>query len=190
VSTGEIPLLNEASQRDTFAVGSKRGNFLSERGAFQQFENVGASVEDRCLLRANVQFQPSDRVEVSSTEEQMHRNVRDQMCANDRVVQWAHSLCLPELLASYIQVSKADSALNQISKLHHNPSAVDAILKTFVTRLRSEIISSSEALQRALKVKAEQEEKSKFTIDSMQCGDIQDFHDGILKRIGQYCNEF
>ncbi len=103
---------------------------------------------------------------------------------SDRAVQWANSLELAVALAKSLPISKDDNALDQICKLHDNPVALDGILKSFCVQVQEKIIVSSKTLRQALTVKAEQKLQSKYTINSMECGGIDDFHNGILKRIG------
>ena len=98
---------------------------------------------------------------------------------------WANSLDLADALAMSLRFANVEKTLDEISKLYDDHFTFDLVLKDFNTRVLDKIRYSFRKLKHALHAKVHQRKlQTKFNIYSMECGGIDDFHKGILERIG------
>jgi hypothetical protein len=106
-----------------------------------------------------------------------------------RVAQWASTLPLAELLADCMPIKNEADPVRAVSKLSKTDvQNIVACYSEGLARLLNEKIDqlerAYESMERAMENASQVPAPTKFTLPRMECGNIDDFHNGLSGRIG------
>jgi hypothetical protein len=109
-----------------------------------------------------------------------------------RIVEWARTLGLPEVLADAMPCKHGADALRMVSEL--TDDEIENVIGALLNGLRTILRKSANELKEAfvasdMRMKnnmSETKNGSKFDLIPLSCGTIDDFHIGLERRIGKF----
>ena len=128
-----------------------------------------------------------EKIDVDSNGKLDYNEFRSAVQSNKSELEdWAESLALHQLLADSIPQSDGADALDIVSNL--SPGDIDLIVEGFADGLRQMLNKYVNQLKQKLEHLSEHKSPvPKFVADvpKMMCGSIDDFHKGLVARIGE-----
>ena len=104
----------------------------------------------------------------------------------NHVVEWARELPLCNILADLLSCESSAHPLRTFSELSEDH--LDIICECYISALKPILKSSQENLRNAFRAsdsRGAEISDSKFSVATLSCGDVHDYHRGLQERIGK-----